>query len=297
MSLSMTGCGEAMATIGQNTCRIELRSVNNRFFKLTLRAREGFALLEPQIEAAVKSRVRRGAVQLNIDVSGPVALAAKRLDAIQLDAYFDQVQDFCSRHDLPSPQTIDAILGLPGVLAEKQQAGDEILALWPVVSKTLAEALDRLDRMRRAEGEAMACDLRSTCAEIAGLVTTIHARVPAVVEEHAARLLDRVNKLLDSPHATTPHRLGESDLAREIALLADRSDIAEELVRLKSHLAQFDRLLNEESPGRSLDFLTQELAREANTIASKSLDIQIAHAAVELKTRVERLRELVQNIE
>ena len=297
MSLSMTGCGEAMATVGHNTCRIELRTVNNRFFKLTMRAREGFSLLEPEIEAAIKSRVRRGAVQLTLDVSGPVSLAAKRLDGIQLDAYLDQVQDFCSRHTLPPPQTIDALLGLPGVLAEKQPAGEEILALWPVVSQALAEALDRLDRMRRAEGEAMACDLRSTCAEIAGIVTTIYARVPVVVEEHAARLLDRVNKLLDSAHPTTQQRLGESDLAREIALLADRSDIAEELVRLKSHLSQFDRLLNEESPGRSLDFLTQELAREANTIASKSLDIHIAHAAVELKTRIERLRELIQNIE
>ena len=114
---------------------------------------------------------------------------------------------------------------------------------------------------------------------------------------HIRTWRERVNKLLDSAHPTTQQRLGESDLAREIALLADRSDIAEELVRLKSHLSQFDRLLNEESPGRSLDFLTQELAREANTIASKSLDIQIAHAAVELKTRIERLRELIQNIE
>ena len=139
----------------------------------------------------------------------------------------------------------------------------------------------------------MARDLRSTCGEIATLVGTIRGRVPAVVEDHRARLFERVSRLLDGRGAT----LSEADLAREVALVADRSDIAEELVRLESHLGQFERLLAEDSPGRSLDFLAQELAREANTIASKSLDVAIAHAVVELKSRIERLRELVQNVE
>jgi uncharacterized protein (TIGR00255 family) len=117
--------------------------------------------------------------------------------------------------------------------------------------------------------------------------------VPAVLAEHRARLVERVSKLLAGAGAT----LSEADVTREIALIADRSDIAEELVRLESHVAQFDRLLDEDSPGRSLDFLAQELAREANTIASKSVDVTIAHLVVELKTRIERLREQVQNIE
>jgi uncharacterized protein (TIGR00255 family) len=117
--------------------------------------------------------------------------------------------------------------------------------------------------------------------------------VPAVLVEHRTRLTDRVNKLLEGSGAT----LSSTDLIREVALIADRSDIAEELVRLESHVAQFDRLLDEESPGRSLDFLAQELAREANTIASKSLDVAITHMVVELKTQVERLREQLQNLE
>jgi uncharacterized protein (TIGR00255 family) len=117
--------------------------------------------------------------------------------------------------------------------------------------------------------------------------------VPAVLIEHRTRLTDRVNKLLEGSGVT----LCSTDLIREVALIADRSDIAEELVRLESHVAQFDRLLDEESPGRSLDFLAQELAREANTIASKSLDVAIAHMVVELKTQVERLREQLQNLE
>jgi uncharacterized protein (TIGR00255 family) len=165
--------------------------------------------------------------------------------------------------------------------------------LWPLVSQALAAALDRYDQMRRAEGEALATDMRSSCREIAQLAEGIRDRVPAALEEHRTRLLERVGRVLEQRGVA----LTEADLAREIALLADRSDIAEELVRLESHVAQFDRLLDEDTPGRSLDFLTQELGREANTVASKSADVAIAHAVVELKTQVERLKELVQNVE
>jgi uncharacterized protein (TIGR00255 family) len=293
MALSMTGCGEAVATDGGSGCRVELRTVNNRFFKISLRAREGFAILEGQIEAAVRRRVRRGAVQVTLDVTGPAAPAGKRLDADQLGAYLDQLEEFCSRRNLPMPQSADAILSLPGILVESQPTGEVVQRTWPLVSRAVDEALERLDRMRRAEGEAMARDMRSTCGEITALVAQIRQRVPAVVEDHRSRLFERVSRLLDGRGTT----LSDADLAREVALVADRSDIAEELVRLESHLGQFERLLVEESPGRSLDFLTQELAREANTIASKSLDVTIAHAVVELKTRIERLRELVQNVE
>jgi uncharacterized protein (TIGR00255 family) len=293
MALSMTGCGEGVATDGPSVCRVELRSVNNRFFKLSLRAREGFGVLEGQIEAAIRRRVRRGAVQVTLDVGGPAVPSARSLDSDQLGSYLDQLQAFCSGRDLPAPRTMDALLALPGVLVESQPTVDAVQQAWPLVARAVEEAVERLDRMRRAEGDAMARDMLATCGEIATLVATIRARVPAVVEHHRARLFDRVSKLL-AAHGTT---LTQADLAREVALVADRSDIAEELVRLESHREQFERLLAEESPGRSLDFLTQELAREANTIASKSLDVPIAHAVVDLKTRIERLRELVQNVE
>jgi uncharacterized protein (TIGR00255 family) len=147
--------------------------------------------------------------------------------------------------------------------------------------------------MRRTEALALAADMRSTCRDIIGLVAAIRARVPGILADHRARLVERVSRLLEQNGTA----LTEADIAHEVALIADRSDIAEELVRLESHVAQFERLLETESPGRSLDFLAQELAREANTIASKSLDVEVAHAVVELKTRVERLREQVQNVE
>lgn len=293
MAISMTGCGEGVASADNTTCRVELRVVNNRFFKLSLRSRDAFAVLEPRIENAIRSRVRRGAVQMTLDVAGTAAPAGRRFDRGQLAAYLDDLEDFCATHRIPAPQTIDGILGLPGILVETPPSGDAIERIWPLVAQALDASLDGLERMRRAEGDALARDMRNGCSEIGQSITAIRQRVPAVLAEQRTRLTERVGKLLEGSGAT----LSPADVTREIALIADRSDIAEELVRLESHVAQFDRLLDEESPGRSLDFLAQELAREANTIASKSVDVAIAHMVVELKSRVERLREQLQNIE
>jgi uncharacterized protein (TIGR00255 family) len=293
MAISMTGCGEGIASEGPSTCRIELRVVNNRFFKLAMRARDAFTMFEPRIEATVRDRVRRGAVQMTLDVAGPAAPAGRRFDRAQLATYLDDLEDFSATHRIPMPKTIDGILGLPGILVETPPSPEAIEQTWPLVSRALAAALDGLDRMRRDEGAALTRDMRSCCGEIGRSIAAIRARVPAVLVEHHARLRDRVAKLLEQSGA----RLADTDVAREVALIADRSDVAEELVRLESHVAQFDRLLEDDSPGRQLDFLSQELAREANTIASKSLDVTIAHMVVELKSRIERLREQAQNIE
>jgi len=293
MAISMTGCGEGVSSEGQSTCRVELRVVNNRYFKLALRSRDAFAMLEPRIEAAIRSRVRRGVVQMALDVGGPAAPAGRRFDRPQLAAYLDDLEDFCGSHRIPMPRTIDGILGLPGILVETPASSEATEQTWPLVASALDAALAGLDRMRRAEGDALVRDMRAGCGEITLGIEAIRKRVPAVLDEHRQRLSDRVTKLLESSGGS----LSAADLAREVVLIADRSDIAEELVRLESHVAQFDRLLDEESPGRSLDFLAQELAREANTIASKSVDVAIAHMVVELKTRIERLREQVQNIE
>jgi uncharacterized protein (TIGR00255 family) len=293
MALSMTGCGEGVATDGPNACRIELRTVNNRFFKLSLRAREGLTAIEPQIEAAIRQRVRRGTVQMALEINGPLAPGLRRLDHRQLEAYLDDLEAFCAAHDSPEPRSVDDLLGLPGVCVEASAAADSAPRVWPLVNNALQAALDRLDTMRRAEGEALAADMRAICVGIRTLAGGIRDRVPAAVEEHRSRLQERVRRLVE----TQPTVVSGTDLAREMAVLADRSDVAEELVRLESHIDQVDRLLGEDAPGRSLDFLAQELAREANTIASKSSDVAIAHAVVEMKTQIERLREQVQNIE
>ncbi|MEX0669767.1 MAG: YicC/YloC family endoribonuclease [Pirellulales bacterium] len=293
MALSMTGCGEGIASAGGNSCRVELRGVNGKQFKLTVRAREGLSGLEGRIEAAVRQRIRRGSVQLTLDISGPAAATARRLDRSQLGAYLDDLEAFCSARNLPLPQSADGLLGLPATVVDAVPDSNLAEHAWPLVSQALEAALDRSHQMRRVEGANLAADMRVTCGEIVSLADGIRSRVPLAVAAYRDRLFERVTKLL-ADRGTT---LGEADIAREVVLVADRTDIAEELVRLASHIDQFDRLLDEDSPGRSLDFLAQELGREANTIASKSLDVQIAHAVVEVKTRIERLREQAQNIE
>lgn len=292
MALSMTGCGAGTASAGDSTCRVEIRGVNGRQFKMSLRATEGLSALESRIEAALRGRVQRGTVHVTIDAVGPAVTRHRRLDRVQLAAYLDDLESFSAARGLPVPQAADALLALPGVVADDSGDSPAAERAWPLVERAVAAALDGFDRMRRDEGAMLAAEMRATCGEIAGLVDGIHARVPAVVTAYRDRLLERVANLLHD--RATP--VAEADVAREVALIADRTDVTEELVRLRSHLDQFSRLLDEETPGRSLDFLAQELGREANTIASKSLDVSIAHAVVEIKTRIERLREQAQNI-
>jgi len=293
MALSMTGCGVGVAADGDGGCRVEVRGVNGRQLKVSIRSREAIAALDSRIEAVVRSRVQRGTLHVTVEPTGAAIRAARRLDRDQLATYLDDVESFCAARGLPLPATMDGILGLPGVVLDAAPDDGAVEQAWPTVERAVSTALDAFDAMRRQEGQTLTADMRTTCDEVLAIVETIRGRVPDVVAAYRGRLLERVGKLLAESSAT----LTPADVAREVALLADRTDVAEELVRLASHVDQFSRLLDEESPGRSLDFLAQEIGREANTIASKSLDVPIAHAVVDIKTRVERLREQAQNIE
>ncbi len=293
MARSMTGCGEGFADDQGVVCRVEIRSVNHRHLKCSIRTREGFHLLEPRLESAIRDRIRRGSLQVTLEVSGSAVPTGRRLDRDQLAAYLDDWEAFCDDRGLPTPQAIDPLLSLPGVLLDAPPDATAVEATWPIIATATTAALDQLDTMRQTEGAALVADLEQACSAIIDRVEQIRQRVPEVVAEHRQRLLERVGKVLEA-HQT---RLDENDVLREIALLADRSDIAEELVRLESHIEQFRSLLADPAPGRSLDFLAQELGREANTIGSKSADVTIAHAVVDLKSQVERIREQAANIE
>jgi uncharacterized protein (TIGR00255 family) len=289
----MTGCGVGSATADATNCRVEVRTVNNRGFKFSIRTRDGFFGLEPRIEQVVRGRIHRGTVSVSLDFKGTAASATRRLDLDQLSAYLDDLERFAADRGLAQPERIDGILGLPGVVADAMPDEDVVAQIWPLVSQAVSAALDACDAMREAEGASLAADMRIIIKDIRTLVDGIRSRVPAAVERHRERLMERVASLL-AGHGGV---LTEADMTRELVVLADRSDVAEEIVRLESHLDQFERLLLDDSPGRQLDFLAQELAREANTVASKSSDVAIAHAVVEAKTLIERLREQVQNLE
>jgi len=290
---SMTGCGEATLTRNGCTCRLEVRSVNHRFFKLTLRAREGFSALEPRIDAAIRRRLHRGSVQVSLDVAGRGTGGSRRIDRGQLESYLDDLTDFCTARGLAHPTSVEPLLSLPGVTTESFPTPEAIEAHWPLVADSLDAALDAVDAMRTTEGSAMAADLSKTCAEIAAIAASIRERVPALTADYRARLLERVGRILAEHDAV----IAPSDVVREVALVADRSDIAEELVRLDSHVGQFTALLSTDAPGRSLEFLTQELGREANTLCAKANDVTLSQIGLSLKHVVDQLREQVQNVE
>lgn len=293
MATSMSGCGEATCTREGTTCRAEVRTVNNRFFKLTTRSREGLAMFEARIEAVLRETIRRGSVHVSIDFSGRNAPGRRQLDVDQLDSYLTDLLAFSENRGLHIPPTVASLLSLPGVVVEQRVDAATLEQQWPLIEETLREAAASLQGMRVAEGAAMTASIHSWCDEIRERVAGIRQRLPEMLQAHRQKLRDRLERVLDGQ----PEAVSSIDLAREMAIIADRTDIAEELVRLESHVEQVERLLGDESPGRSLDFLAQELAREVNTIASKSADVAISQTAVDLKSTIEQIRELVQNIE
>ena len=183
---------------------------------------------------------------------------------------------------------------LPGVVDDASGEAVDATADWPVIQRTVQAALENLGRMRGEEGRAMAVDLAANCRAAAASLDQIERRAPVVIEEYRNRLFERLKRTL----AELDVALEPADVIKEVSLFADRSDISEEIVRLRSHLEQFQATMElPESSGRKLDFLTQEMFREANTIGSKANDVEIARHVIEIKTAIERIREMIQNIE
>jgi uncharacterized protein (TIGR00255 family) len=187
-----------------------------------------------------------------------------------------------------------AILALPGVVHEMRGANVDTETQWPVLRDALSAALEQLAHMRTREGQAMADDMRANCAIVARELDAVEKRAPLVAEGYAQRLRERLNTLL----AAHDVHLEPADIVREVGMFAERCDIQEEIVRLRSHLQQFDQIMQtDDSVGRKLEFVTQEMFRETNTIGSKANDADIARHVVEMKAAIERMREMIQNVE
>lgn len=294
MLLSMTGFGEARGQSGALAVAIELRTVNNRYFKFSLRSSEGYSSLEPQIESIVREQVKRGTVNVSLKIDRRTSPEESALNLEILDSYRQQLELYQTEFQLPRGVAIEQLLALPGVLREVDATTEFSEAAWPTVRTTLEEALGRLAEFRADEGRAMAADMQANCELIAAELVRVTARAPMLVENYRSRLHERVASLLEEYQVT----LNPADLIREVSIFAERSDISEELVRLRSHLDQFAAVMSaEESAGRKLEFVIQELFREVNTIGSKSSDVDVARSVIEMKTAIERLREMIQNVE
>lgn len=292
--LSMTGFGEVRDDRDGYAIVAELRTVNSRYFKLHLRTTDGYGALESRAEAVIREVIKRGTIHCNIRVRHLGTADDYRLNKGVLNQYVDQLQEVAAVRGLDERLRLEPLASLPGVVEEISTDGQDASHVWPLVEPTLRAALDQLSEMRAAEGAALAKDLDEQCAAVEKALDVVETRVPTVTEHYRQRIEDRVNEALASLNVT----VDPADLVREISLFADRSDISEEIVRLRSHLEQFAEAMKlPESAGRKLEFICQEMGRETNTIGSKANDAEISLQVVEIKTALERIREQIQNVQ
>lgn len=288
----MTGFGAGEASAQGLSVRAEVRSVNHRHLQSKQRLPPEVAELEGEVEALVRRKLSRGSVTVNVQLERDGGGAASRIDADAVRDYHRQLQRLAEELGLDARIELQDVLWLPGVVVGRDGVA-EGGRTGKLVLQSVAAALAELVRMREHEGAALGRDLERNAAVVERIVERIGKRMPRVVRDHQASLRRRVDELLGGPS-----RLDSAELAREVALLADRLDVSEELARLEAHLVQLRRLIEKGGPvGRKLDFLTQEFLREANTVGAKCNDAQVAHQVVELKAHIERLREQVQNVE
>jgi uncharacterized protein (TIGR00255 family) len=295
--LSMTGFGEAHCQENGLAVAVEIRAINNRYFKLSVRTPERYAALEPLVEGEVRGAIHRGTIQVNLRIDRERSPEDYRINADVLERYYQQLAALTRKYspkDAESDPSLEALLPLPGVVSDASGEAADATADWPVVRRALQAALENLGRMRAEEGRAMAADLAANCRAAAASLDQVARRAPVVIEDYRTRLFDRLKRTL----AELDVSLQPADIVKEVSLFADRSDISEEIVRLRSHLEQFQSTMElSESSGRKLDFVTQEMFREANTIGSKANDVEIAKHVIEIKTAIERIREMIQNVE
>jgi uncharacterized protein (TIGR00255 family) len=227
-------------------------------------------------------------------VDGIAATLGYKLDAAILKSYWQELNGISSALGQEPPRDLGGLLALPGVVVEGDSTRTDPREAWPLIESTLREALKRLREFRAAEGASMAQDLQTNLKVVSTQLAEIALKAPEIVREFRDKLHERVRELLTGSESTVQ----PADLIREVSIFADRCDIGEEILRLRSHIEQFQAfVLEPQSQGRKLEFLTQEMVREANTIGSKANNVQVAHAVVEIKSAIERIREVVQNLE
>lgn len=293
----MTGYGDAATQEGATHYHVELRSLNNKYFKAVIRLPDAIAGLEAELESHLRKRVHRGSFTLTVKMKLSDAHAASHINDGALLAYLDHLETIHGKlNDQSAHIDLTALLAMPGVL-QPSQDDEEILARSrPVILRLVDEAARKLDAMRCREGQALADDLLHQRSVMSDRLERIRGRAPRVIDEYHQRLRQRIDQLM----AKAELSVNETDLIREVAIFADRADISEELTRMAGHLQQFEDIIhadNGDPAGRTLDFMTQEMLREANTMGSKSNDATISRAVVELKSAIDRIKEQVQNVE
>jgi uncharacterized protein (TIGR00255 family) len=290
---SMTGFGRGSASGEEFTVSIEIKTVNNRYLDIHLRLSQELSPLEMDIRKRVGARLARGRVDLNInfDRTGATTYEVNRP---LIAGYVSAMREIQQQFNLAGDIDVSSVARLPGALAPARDGLNEVNTAG--VDQALDEALDSLEVMRKNEGAALAEEMHLRLTNIEGQVPLIEAAAAGLADAYRQRLQKRIGELVDRSNQAI--ELDPGRLAQEVAYLADRSDITEELTRLRSHVEQFRAAIDAEGEvGKRLDFLLQELNREANTVLSKSTEISIKDAGLAIKAEVEKLREQVQNVE
>jgi uncharacterized protein YicC (UPF0701 family) len=292
----MTGFGESRTEIEGLSVGIEVRALNNRHLKLTVRGTEPYPMFEAELEKVVRRHVRRGTITVHVRVQRTARTTDLALNGAVLTSYLQQIRLACE--DAGTPEFIAPLLSgalaLPGVAPEPGYFGTPPEDEWPTVERTLDAALQKLNTMRREEGQSMAAELLGHHRNVSAAVEAVRGILPTITGDYRRRLLDRVRVVL----AEAGVSVQPDHLIREVALFADRMDVSEEVTRLSAHLEQFAELVRKgEESGRKLEFVIQEMGREANTLGSKAADVNISRHVFEIKATLEKIRELVLNVE
>ncbi|MHC4656957.1 MAG: YicC/YloC family endoribonuclease [Planctomycetota bacterium] len=294
MISSMTGYGDAEGQLNGVTYTVEIKTVNNRYLKTNIKLPETVTFLAEAIEKLLRRNLSRGTVNYVLRLKNAPANVLFDIDETALRTIMEKLSRIASSANIKCPIDIGGLLNLPGIL-EPASPDEEIAEqIRKKVLDISQEAIEKLKQMRAAEGTALEADLKQNCSAIKQDLERIRARSEVVLQRYAEKLQKRVNELL----AGAKLKLDEETLAREVAIFAERSDISEETARLDSHLQQLlEGCEANDQAGRRLDFISQEMLREANTIASKASDTEITSCVVDIKCRIDRIKEQVQNIE
>ena len=289
----MTGYGKGTVNGDDFSVSVDLKTVNNRFLDIHLRVGAELSALETSIKRRISSRLSRGRVDVTVSMER-TAQVAYELNRPLIAGYVNALKQMQEDFGIGGDLDINVLARIPGALQPARNGIDERMI--SALEQAVDLALDELEKMRQQEGEVLRAELLDRVQKIESLVPTIESAAAGLADAYRLRLQKRITELLNRGGQIV--EIDPARLAQEVAYLADRSDVSEEMVRLRSHLSQFHDALNSEAEtGKMLDFLLQELNREANTTLSKSTDLAIKEAGLAIKAEVEKLREQVQNVE
>lgn len=292
MIKSMTGYGRAVEIIGDFTVTAEIKSVNHRYFEFSSRVSRAYGFIEDKLKSYVQSRVSRGKIECSVQIeSQDTEDDVVSINNTLANGYMNAIKSLCETYSLEMNNSVDILASKSDIFTVRRTEADEN-KVWEAVRTTVDKAIDSFISMREHEGAKMREDILSRADFIIDTVAFIEERSPQTVIEYKEKLTARINELIGDAG------IDEQRILTEAAIYADKIAVAEETVRLRSHIDQLRVFLDSREPiGRKLDFLVQEINREANTIGSKSQDIDIARRVIDIKAEVEKIREQIQNIE